>query len=212
MSQTAYKFLPWEQTLLNVDEEFTKQVYSTIRSNGDDITSSCSRYFVAVHSWYQIMVKEDFYERLSQLRSSPQADFAILLFNVYILSQMYQPVPRPKADILQLYRTAKSMHFLLVSRGRASMDLVQAGLLIALYEHSQALHNATFQTIGICARMGYTLGFHQSLSPNGPPRGQYNNANETQRLVWWAIIILERYSFTVSLLDVPLHPPRSRHK
>ena len=87
----------------------------------------------------------------------------------------------------------KGLYSIAMSTGTSSIELIQAGLLLALYEHYQALHSATYQTLRACARMGYTLGFHESLSENTPLVAEASCVAEKRRQVWWGIIILERY-------------------
>jgi len=178
--------------ITNIDQQFTDQMFVVSNRDEENIYTSCSRYFTTIHEWYQIIVREDFLRRLENLRISANADFSSLVLNVYFLSQMYREPLRHHGELEQLYHEAKSMHFFLVSAGRASIELVQAGLLLALYEHSQALHDATYQTIGVCARMGYILGFHKTLSPSYIPIASDIEISYSQRLVWWGIIILER--------------------
>lgn len=112
---------------------------------------------------------------------------------VHLVSQVYREVPRGRDSMDQLYHTTKGFHSILLSTGRSSIEVIQAGLLIAVYEYCQALHDTVYQTLGSCARMGYTLGFHKSLSPDILSDAQSNSVAERQRQVWWGIIIIERY-------------------
>jgi len=191
----SYSFIKTQSAYtvaVTIDQQYTDEISAIISNDGDDIYASCTRYFTTIDEWYHIIIEEDFYNRLVNLRSAPMADFSILVFTVYVLSQMYRQPHRQKGDLKQLYQTAKSMHSLLVSTGRGSIELVQSGLLLALFEHTQALHNASFQTIGVCARMGYVLGIHRTLSPNTFPLAHHNEKDESQRLLWWGTIALER--------------------
>jgi hypothetical protein len=170
--------------------------------DGDDILESCSTYFRTVHSWFPIIVKEELYNRLSRLRSSPTAEFSVLMLTIHLLSQVYREVPRGRDSMEQLYHTTKGFYSILMSTGRSSIEIIQAGLLISVYEHCQALHDATYQTLGACARMGYTLGLHKSLSPDILLDAQANAIAERQRQIWWGIIIIERYIRTHKLSRV----------
>ena len=179
--------------ILNIDEQLTKQAYDIINRDGNDISLSFSRYFDTVHSWYPIISKALLYERFTHLRRSPKADFSVLIITIHLISQTYQPTPVQRYDLEQLYHTTKGLYSIAMSTGISSIELIQAGILLALYEHTQALHSATYQTLGACARMGYMLGLHESLSQNTPLDAEANSAAEKRRQVWWGIIILERY-------------------
>lgn len=146
-----------------------------------------------MHRWCPIIDNKELYDRLSRLRTSPTADFSILTLTIHLISQLYGQIPRERDGLERLYYTTKGLHSILMSTGRLSIEFIQAGLLLAAYEHFQALHDAAYQTLGACARMGYTLGFHKSLSPDILPDAHANAVAERQRQVWWGIIIFERY-------------------
>jgi hypothetical protein len=169
--------------------------------DGDDVLVSCSRYFSFVHTWYPIIAKEELYDRISRLQSSPKADFSLLVLTIHLVSQIYRQIPRERNGLEQLYHTTKGFYYILMSTGRSSIEIIQAGLLLAIYEHFQALHDATYQTLGACARMGYTLGFDKTLSQDILLDVQANSIADRQRQVWWGIIILERYVHTQSISD-----------
>jgi hypothetical protein len=179
--------------ILDLDEQLTEQACDIISRDGDDIAISCSRYFNTIHTWYPIIAKDELYARLAHLRSSPNADFTILILAIHLVSRMYRPSPRPRDGLEQLHHTVKGFHSIVLSTGRSSTELIQAGLLLALYEHCQALPAVAYQTLGVCARMGYALGFHKTISPDiFPDAGDNVVAAERHRQVWWGIIILER--------------------
>ncbi|TAQ86141.1 hypothetical protein B7494_g5546 [Chlorociboria aeruginascens] len=193
-SQTLFKIRPGEQQVLNLDKQLVEQCCDIISRDADDIHDSCSRYFNIVHRWFPIIVKQEFYDRLACLQSSPKGDFSLLVLTIHLISQIYRQVPRERSSLEQLYYTTKGLYSIYISTGRSSIEVIQAGLLLAVYEHCQALHDATYQTLGACARMGYTLGFEKTLSENILQDAQANSAAERQRQVWWGIIILERVS------------------
>jgi hypothetical protein len=167
--------------------------------DGQDIAASFARYFNTVHGWFPVIFQDELYHQLARLRSSPNADLSILLLAIHLMSQMYSQSAIQKAGLDRLYHTTKSFHSVLISTGRSSMESIQAGLLLGLYEHCQAIHDATYQTLGACARMGYALGFHKTLSQEVLLDAETNVVAERQRHVWWAIIILERYGIVHSL-------------
>jgi hypothetical protein len=178
-----------ERRVLNLDEQLTEQCCDIMSRDGEHILVSCSRYFSFIHTWYPIIAKKELYDRLPCIRSSPKGDFSLLVLAIHLVSRIYGHIPRERDSLQQLYHTTKGFYSILVSTGRSSIEFVQAGLLLAVYEHFQALHDAAYQTLGACARMGYTLGFDKTLSQDSQP----SHVADRQRQVWWGIIILERY-------------------
>lgn len=192
--QSVFSIRSGEQQAFSLDEQLTEQCCDIMSRDGDDIQVSCSRYFDYVHAWYPILAKVGFYDRLLRLQSSPHGDFSLLVLTIYLVSQIYRQIPRDRHDLDRLYHTTKGFYFIFMSTGRSSIEVIQAGLLLAFYEYCQALHDATYQTLGACARMGYSLGLDKSLSQDTFPDTQDNSVAERQRQVWWGIIILERIS------------------
>lgn len=184
-----------QPSALNLDGQLTEQCWTIISRDGgveDGILSSCSLYFQFVHVWFPIISKEILFDQILQHRSSPKAEAAILVLAIHLVSQMYTKTPRERSSLQQLYVTTKGLYGYFVSTGRAAIEMVQAGLLMAFYEHCQALHDAAYQTLGACARMGYVLGFDRTLSGHALSDSTAESIAARQRQVWWGVIILER--------------------
>lgn len=190
--QSVFLIPSGEHQVLTLDEQLTAQCWDIISRDEDSILASCTTYFNFINTWFPILTREELYDQILHQRGSPKGEVAILVLTIHLVSQLYQQVPRERSSLEQLYHTTKGLYFMFMSTGRSSIGLVQAGLLLAIYEHSQALHDATYQTLGACARMGYTLGFNKTLTQNILPDAKANSVVERQRQVWWGIIILER--------------------
>jgi Fungal specific transcription factor domain/Fungal Zn(2)-Cys(6) binuclear cluster domain len=188
---------------LNFDEQYTKQVQEIISTNGDNFEASLFHYFGLIHDWFPILNKAQMREGLVQLESTPRAEFSDLVLCTYLVTQLSGQESGNIEHIRRLYHTTKGLHYLLLSTGRVSMEVVQSGLLIALYENTQGLHDASYSSVGACARMGYTLGFDRTLSPDTDMLSRLPAVVEHERRVWWAIVILERYNIDhLSLLEL----------
>jgi hypothetical protein len=98
-----------------------------------------------------------------------------------------------------LYRTAKRFLHEVETAGILSTHVLQAGLLVALYEMGHAMYPAAYLTVGTCARYGLALGIYRNCSPKSAAeedlelRGQRSwNEVEENRRVWWAVLIFDR--------------------
>lgn len=160
--------------------------------NGDDITSVCERYFKVTEKWLPIIDKPEFFVRLEQLQTSPNALFSTLVMSMCLYVHASSAILERNSRVESLYYTTKCLYSLLQSSGRVSMELLQAGLLIATYEHSQALYETSALSIGICARIGYALGLHRTVQPGPGSENIPKRELEERRRVWWGIFILER--------------------
>jgi hypothetical protein len=181
-----------ELRLLDLDEQLTMQACEVMTRNGDDITSVCERYFIVTEKWLPIIDKLEFFIRLGHLQTSPNAPFSTLVMSMCLYAHQSSPVLGPNSRVESLYYTTKCFYPLLQSNGRVSLDLMQAGLLIAIYEHCQALYETSALSIGICARMRYSLGLHRTIQPSTESENIPKRHLEERRRVWWELFILER--------------------
>ena len=95
-------------------------------------------------------------------------------------------------------------HFHLQVEGSSvfSVPVLQAGVLLALYEIGHAIYPAAFLSVGACARYGHALGINCSGSLQ-TRRVLTLVEVEERRKTWWAIVILDRLvpSSSYPLLD-----------
>ena len=159
-----------------------------------DIDHLCSRYTATVHRWFPVVGDVDALSQRSNGTANVDADTWMLFLSLHLIVQMYdRPKREDPSEIDRLYLTSKSLFSFISSCRAPTVEHIQSGLLIGLYEHCQALHEAAYLSIGVCARIGYLLGYDKSLSYN--PKGEQGGDDmiHNQRRVWWCIIILERF-------------------
>ena len=89
------------------------------------------------------------------------------------------------------YTAAKSFYLDLEIAGIVSIQVLQAGILIALFEFGHALYPSAAVSVEACAKYGYALGINwNTISPSKPPFSWVDL--EEQNRVWWAIVMLDR--------------------
>ncbi|KAH7342752.1 hypothetical protein BKA65DRAFT_400962 [Rhexocercosporidium sp. MPI-PUGE-AT-0058] len=111
-----------------------------------------------------------------------------------------------------VYPTLKSIHSLLQSTGRVSHELIQAGILISSFEHCQGLFQEAWMSVGACVRMAHILGIQESIRKPLPKERDARAMLETERCIWWAIVIVERNinsAWKQSKLPCASSPPQS---
>ena len=70
--------------------------------------------------------------------------------------------------------------------------MIQAGLLISIYENSEGLNDASYLSIGACVRLRHAIGLHKTLQQT-PPIDYINQMEmESRKRIWWSVIILQR--------------------
>lgn len=156
----------------------------------DEIRITASKFFEHIHLWMPFVSKKRFYEIYLQSSFQSQPDIVLLLLCFKLITTLPPTSPRNPRTIL--YHTAK--HFYLEVEGSSifSIPILQAGVLIALYELGHAIYPTAFLSIGACARYAHALGINFSKISN-IRRVLTMVEVEERRRVWWAIVILDRF-------------------
>lgn len=98
-----------------------------------------------------------------------------------------------------LYRLTKKYFSEVESTEGLSIQVLQAGILIAIFEIGDAIYPAAYLTVGACARYGVALGLDKINQDR--MGGDHNRAVswmeiEEKRRAWWGILILDRSVIT----------------
>lgn len=93
-----------------------------------------------------------------------------------------------------IHLAAKQGFLNLEMAGVMSVECLEAGLLISLYEINHAIYPSAFLSMGACTRYGQAMGFGGSNTFK--LRLPYNRSElEESRRLWWAVVLLDRYVF-----------------
>ncbi|KAL3469142.1 hypothetical protein BJX99DRAFT_87694 [Aspergillus californicus] len=160
------------------------------------IRSTAEKYFQHIHTWMPIISKTRFYDLYltSSFRSKPDI---VLLF---LVQRLITSTP-PSNPRTALYETTKHFYVEVEGSSNPSLQILQAGLLIALYELGQGIYPAAYLSIGACARYACLLGIEGNLGASGATQRQRIGSPmvlsmlemEERRRVWWGIVILDRF-------------------
>jgi len=138
------------------------------------------------------------------LGEAPAADFSLLLLVLCLTTHApalgYQPTSGVTGSTEQqsLYLTARSLLSQTQVSCTPSISLVQAGLLLAVYEYIHGRPDDAFVTIAGSARIAYAARIHtreslhtQTLDGSGSNMDSIQ-AEEAAN-TWWGLVICERY-------------------
>ncbi|AEO66360.1 uncharacterized protein THITE_2114411 [Thermothielavioides terrestris NRRL 8126] len=164
----------------------------------DEIRSSADRFFRHVHKWMPFISKKRFYDLHLQPAFRSRPDVVLLLLAIKLITTL-PPAGDGDGDgagaqsggaRTPLYYAVK--HFQLEVEGAFSILVLQAGVLVALYELGHGIYPAAYLSIGACARYAHALGIHSGSTV--PSRRVLTLVEvEERRRVWWAIVILDRF-------------------
>ncbi|TVY43167.1 hypothetical protein LOCC1_G003182 [Lachnellula occidentalis] len=151
--------------------------------------SISSLYFSTVHSWLPIVSKKRFQEIvLGNPAGHIRSDYALLILGMdVVMSTSHEHNPRTPA-----YLAFKQLYLELEIQGIVSIQILQAGILIALFELGHAIFPSAAISVEACVRYGHELGINWGAQfPEKKPFSWVDI--EEQNRVWWAIVILDRF-------------------
>ncbi|KAF2229471.1 hypothetical protein EV356DRAFT_455759 [Viridothelium virens] len=199
------------------------QVLGLIRETGQFVDDVSARYFHGVHRYLPIISRTRFHNNLITLGATSSAGFSVLLVAICLASSSPELGRRTgyvSGEIRQvtrrsLYLAARSLFAQVQACFRPSVHLIQAGLLLAVYEYVNGRPDEAFASIAGCARMAYAARIHL-CNHSGPQTPSFPEASadkdaylqlQSQEAAntWWGIVIYERTFFCdVAVTEQPL--------
>lgn len=178
--------------LATVHRTVHSQVCYIIRADGHYIHDITSRYFKGVHRWLPIISRKRFNKCLANFNDLPPADFSMLLLAVRLITQYPSKDSEKEQDREVLYLATKTLFTQVQSFVSSSLYMIQAGIIIATYEHSHGMTEAAYVTVGTTARMAFSAGLHNKQCSD-EPKGTKNWFEEEEALsTWWGLVICDR--------------------
>jgi hypothetical protein len=180
------------QEVITVDGTIHSQVCHIIRANGHYIHDVTSRYFKGVHRWLPIISRNQFNKRLRNFKTLPSADFSILLMAMHLITQLPSRDSEKEQDRESLYLATKTLFTQVQLFVPSSLYIVQAGIILATYEHGHGITEASYVTVGTTARMAFQIGLHNKQCSD-EPKGTDDWLEEEEALsTWWGLVICDR--------------------
>lgn len=99
-----------------------------------------------------------------------------------------------------VYRLVKKFYLEVESTEGLCIQVLQAGILIAIFEIGDAIYPAAYLTVGTCARYGVALGLdkiNQDRLGSDHDRTVSWMEIEERRRAWWGVLILDRSVITL---------------
>lgn len=127
------------------------------------------QYFATVHKWMPIVSLKKLHRWFANPSWEAGPDMACL----FLAMKLVVSGPPDGNEFLQtpIYQAAKRFVNLLETAGTSSLALLQANLLITLYEYGHAIYPAAYMSAGWCVRYGNLLGINNhEQSPQLLPR------------------------------------------
>lgn len=126
-------------------------------TQGSSIIETSQEFFDTIHIWMLVISRKRVNLGIAVQRGGP--DIAMLFLAMRLIIS-----PPDSINAESLYSLTKSFSATLEGAGFISPQCLQALLLVALYEYSQAIYPAAWITVGVCARYLELLGISCSAS------------------------------------------------
>lgn len=154
----------------------------------EDVTlckSVVADYFKNVHHWMPVISRIRLHNLVSNRPLHQQEPDSILLL---MSIKLILSIPDQNKSPTELYTNTKQFFFLVEAAGCFTLQMIQAGIMIALYELGHGIYPAVFSTIATCARYGTALGIDELSAANLTGAG-----GEEKVRVWWGVLIVDQY-------------------
>ena len=149
-------------------------------------------YFETIHPFLPFISKKNFYDHFPPPQIQPNVVFTILISCMKLVSWS------PRDDTQN--NGPKSLFYLAIKRtltetdlaGIFSLQLLQATILVSLYEIGHAIYPAAYMSVGACARYALAMGIDAFMTIDMSSAALSILDQEEKRRAWWAILILDR--------------------
>ncbi|KAF2260569.1 hypothetical protein CC78DRAFT_24336 [Lojkania enalia] len=183
-------------------------VLRVLTDNSTTVEAVINRYYEHTHHWLPIIPREKAERELQKFNElHPQLGFSLLIMALHLIVTPYSQHPQSRiVSESPWYRTCKYHFAQYVTLTGPLLDTIQAGMLIALFEHTQGLTQEALLTLGICARLAYVMNLEDNVAGEYYQRADKISLEEEEMvLTWWGLILLERY-FNMPPIEVPHQP------
>lgn len=158
------------------------------------IRGIAASYFTTIHRWLPIVSKQGFFSHLLNPMAQRQTELNLLVLCMKLCSTASLDESGNGGAKTTLYRITKRLHQEAEVAHILSIHVLQAGVLLAFYELSQALYPAAYLNVAACARYGLAFEIDKACQNKmGDSDGTRTwNEIEEKRRVWWAVIMFDR--------------------
>lgn len=178
----------------NIRRTLEEQV-SSIVGDGRRLQEVVDTYFRTVHVWLPVVYDTAYYARLSKFRTQPASSgFSVLTLCMFLVCAM--PVDGElSAETRSLYILVKSFVATLEAMDTNSLEVLQARLLLTVFEIGHAIYPAAYISAGANLRAAIALGASAASSKDLCKVFPNLQQAEEARRTWRGIVIVDRLLF-----------------
>jgi hypothetical protein len=164
----------------------------TLEDRGTSVRAVGEKYLDLIHDHLPAMSRERLEWRIQESeRLERNGPFLIFITSILLLTEAAADsfVTSSTSSPPELYRVCKYTHSLFVSLKEPCIELIQSGVLIALYEYAQCMEDQAYLTIGTCARMANAIGLYSAASDISRTSEMTNDLEEKMNILLGIYIV-----------------------
>lgn len=161
--------------------------------DGSDMRDAAVEFFKITRSWLPIVNRQQHVSSVLSPLLPDRRPTALLALCMKLLT--LRAGDGKTAERLSLYRLAKEFYAEVESTSAMCIQVLQAAVIIAVFEIGDAIYPAAYLTVGGCARYGMAMGLDRV---NKERMGGFKSTVpwieiEEMRRAWWAVLVLDRH-------------------
>jgi hypothetical protein len=144
----------------NTDTGVPQSIRKLLAGNFD-IRTTCENYFGTIHRWLPILCKKRVHQEIPLPASRTRANRALLYMCMELATHSSThsfTYPRSK-----LYLAATNLHTSMETRSIFTLEVLQAAMLITVYELGHAIYPSAYLSVGACGRYATALGVNEKI-------------------------------------------------
>jgi hypothetical protein len=149
-----------------------------------------ANYFNSINYWFTIIDRTTFESQVEQMWSFPSSEVSLLVLCMLLTIRMPNENGASMDD--GLYLSVKTAFTLVQSKIPLSLSLLQAQLLIALYEYSHGLPQQAYISVGSCVQMTRSFGWHIRSFWSEERQQLLARELKLDSILWWAVVYVDR--------------------
>lgn len=204
------KASPPELPSVKADDD--SQARAILRTFNANWLQSLIQYFSTVHSWFSIIRPDTFKvlieghsdsEDRTWINSLGSEEYALLIICIHLVTDT-TTLGKSEEDLFgPIYRGAKRAFASLTCLSTPTVELMQCGALLSLFEFGNGRATFAYRTLGETVTMAHVASLQKCKYY--PQRATLLPAEEESTSLWWGMFILDQYIHMDSAArDLPL--------
>ncbi|KAL2017656.1 hypothetical protein VTK56DRAFT_1870 [Thermocarpiscus australiensis] len=185
---SLYALISWDVHCLA-----SRTVLDILRDQ-QSVKQAVSCYFEGVNTWFTIIDQASFEAQLESVWKSPSAEPCVLGL---CMSMIARPPDLNSSSGMRdsVYFSAKTLLSLVESKLPMTTQLLQAELLVALYESCHSMPEQAYLSLGRCLHMTRVLGWHNREFWFENRQGATPGTLKLASILWWAIVFVDVHMY-----------------